>query len=295
MPPNRDGRPDDAGLRLLAVHAHPDDETITMGGLLALCADRGIATSVVCCTDGKEATIFDPEYAANEAEVRPRLKQIREAELRQAAEILGVTEVSFLEYGDSGMAGAESNRASGAFWRADLDEAIGKVVSHIRRFRPHVVVTYDGNGGYGHPDHIQAHRVTVLAVEAAYHALYPELGPIWRTSKVYYTAFPRSEVRRATEMARAAGMPSPFGEVDPESLEFVTPDEWVTTVVDCREQVARKRAALRAHRSQLTDDFPLLNIPEEVVREHFAAEHFQLVVSRVPTALPESDVFAGMV
>jgi len=102
---------DSAGLRLLTVHAHPDDETITMGGLLAQCADRGIATSLICCTDGKVATIFDPEYAASEAEIRPRLKEIREEELRSACRILGVSEVHFLEYGDSGMAGTETNQA----------------------------------------------------------------------------------------------------------------------------------------------------------------------------------------
>ena len=283
-----------AGLRLLAVHAHPDDETITMGGLLAQCADRGIATAVICCTDGRLATIFDPEYAANEADVRPRLKEIREAELRQAGAILGVSELHFLEYGDSGMSGTESNHAPGAFWQADMDEAVRRVVAHIRRFRPHVVVTYDGNGGYGHPDHIQAHRVTLLAVEAAYHALYPELGPSWRVSKLYYTAFPRSEARRVAEMARSAGMNAPFGDADPESLEFITPDEWVTTVVDCGAQLGRKREALRAHRSQLTEDFALLSVPEELLREHFPNEYYQLVVSRVPTTLPEADVFAGL-
>ena len=285
---------DPAGLRLLTVHAHPDDETITMGGLLAQCADRGIATSVVCCTDGSVATIFDPEYAANEAEIRPRLKQIREDELRRACEVLGVTELHFLEYGDSGMPGAETNHLTGAFWRADVDEAVGRVVAHIRRFRPHVVVTYDGSGGYGHPDHIQAHRITLLAVEAAYQPLRLELGERWRVSKLYYTAFPLSAARRAVEMARQAGMKAPFGEADPESLDFLTPDEWVTTVVNCRDQLSRKREALLAHRSQLTEDFALLSVPEEVLREHFPNEHFQLVLSRVPTSLPETDVFAGL-
>ncbi len=281
-------------LRLLAVHAHPDDETITMGGLLAQCADRGIATSVICCTDGQEATIFDPGYAAREAEVRPRLKQIREEELRQACAILGVSELHFLEYGDLGMAGAETNEAPGAFWRAEVDRAVRRVVAHIRRFRPHVVVTYDSNGGYGHPDHIQAHRVTLLAVEAAYHALYPDLGPSWRVLKLYYTAFPLSEARRVAEMARNAGMNAPFGDADPDSLEFITPDEWVTTAVDCADQLSRKRAALRAHRSQLTEDFALLSVPEELLREHFPREYFQLVLSRVPTTTPETDVFAGL-
>lgn len=286
---------DVSGLRLLAVHAHPDDETITMGGLLALCADRGIATSVICCTDGKVATIFDPEYAAHEDEIRPRLKEIREAELRRAGEILGVSEINFLEFGDSGMAGTETNNAPGAFWRADFDEAVGRVVAYIRRFRPHVVVTYDGNGGYGHPDHIQAHRVTLVAVEAANAAVYPEAGAPWRVSKLYYTAFPRSEARRMAQMARAAGMKPPFGEADPDSLEFLTPDELVTTRVNCRDQLSRKRAALSAHRSQLTEDFALLSVPEEVLREHFRDEFYQLVFSRVPTTLPETDVFAGLI
>ncbi len=293
MPPDDDSTSSTA-LRLLAVHAHPDDETITMGGLLALCADRGISTSVICCTDGKVATIFDPEYAAKEAEIRPRLKEIREEELRSACAILGVSEVHFLDYGDSGMAGSETNELPAAFWKADIDQAVRRMVAHIRRFRPHVVVTYDANGGYGHPDHIQTHRVTLLAAEAAAHSLYPELGPSWRASKLYYTAFPVSEARRAIEFARRAGAESPFGDADPENLEFITPDERVTTVVNCREQVSRKRAALRAHRSQLNDEFALLTIPEEVLRDHFPNEHFQLLLSRVPTALPETDVFAGL-
>ena len=169
------------GLRLLAVHAHQDDETITMGGLYALCADRGIRTCNICCTDGKLATIVDP--AMPEETTRPRLAEIRRGELLDACRILGVSEVQFLDYGDSGMAGADTNRLPEAFWMASLDDVTGRIVAHIRRFRPHVVVTYDGNGGYGHPDHIQAHRACVLAVEASPTALYPEAGPPWRVQK----------------------------------------------------------------------------------------------------------------
>ena len=282
-------------LRLLTVHAHPDDESITMGGLLALCDDRGIETGLICCTDGKLATIYDPEYAADEAAVRPRLKEIREQELRDAADILGVDEVHFLEYGDSGMAGAETNELPDAFWKADIDPVVRRLVEHVRRFRPQVVVTYDGNGGYGHPDHIQTHRATLLAVEAARTALWPELGERWEVAKLYYTLFPRSSAVKATEMAKNAGMDPPFGEVDLDELTFLAPDEWVTTTVSHREQVPRKLAAMRAHRSQLTEaEFPLLRIPEDVVREVWADEHFHLAFSRVPTELPESDVFAGL-
>lgn len=283
-------------LRLLTVHAHPDDETITMGGLLALCADRGIETSLICCTDGKVATIFDPEYAADEENVRPRLKEIREDELREACRILGVTEVHLLEYGDSGMAGADTNQLPHAFWKADLDEAVGRIVAHIRRFKPQVVVTYDGNGGYGHPDHIQAHRACVLAVEAAAMApLYPDAGEPWRVSKLYYTAFPVSAVRKAREFAKTEGIPSLFGEGDVEDLGFLTPDEWVTTTVTHTDQVARKMAALRAHRSQLTEEqFPLLRVSDEVAARVWNEEHFQLAISRVPTTPRETDLFAGL-
>lgn len=279
-------------LRLLTVHAHPDDETIAMGGLLATLADRGVKTSLVCCTDGKLATIYATDMP--EATTRPRLAAIRQDELRNAGGILGIGEIHFLEYGDSGMAGAETNQLSDAFWKADLDEVIGKLVAHIRRFRPHVVVTYDANGGYGHPDHIQTHRATVLAVEAAHSALYPEAGDRWQVSKLYYTAFPVSQAHRVVELATAAGMTSPFGDTAVEDLEFATPDDLVTTSVDCRAAIVRKRAAMRAHHSQIAEDFPLLSIPEAMAIEHFGDEHFCLALSRVPVELPESDVFAGI-
>ena len=282
---------DATGLRLMAVHAHADDETITMGGLLALCADRGIRTCNICCTDGKLATIVDPSMP--EETTRPRLHEIREAELREACRILGVDELYFLGYGDSGMPGAETNELPDAFWKAPLDQVVRTLVEHMRRFRPHVVVTYDGYGGYGHPDHIQAHRATLLAVEAAETAIYPDAGERWRVDKLYYTAFPRSWLQKATDAAKQAGMEPPFGVDDPSELPFLTPDEWVTTTVDCRSVIGRKRAALRAHRSQISDDWPMLSIPEEIARE-FADEFFQLVISRRPPQLPETDVFAGI-
>ena len=280
-------------LRLMSVHAHADDETITMGGLLATCADRGIRTCNVCCTDGKLATIVAADMP--EEETRPHLAEIRQRELRAACAILGVDEVEFLGYGDSGMWGADTNQLPDAFWRADVNEAVGRLVAQIRRFRPHVVVTYDGIGGYGHPDHIQTHRVTLLAVEAAHHGtLYPEAGAPWRVQKLYYTAIPLSFLKKAGQMARDAGMPPPFGVENPEDLPFITPDEWVTSTVDIRAGVRRKRDALVAHHSQIGPDWPMLAIPEEVTVQHFGMESFQLVVSRVPVTLPETDLFAGI-
>ncbi|HEY8756252.1 MAG TPA: N-acetyl-1-D-myo-inositol-2-amino-2-deoxy-alpha-D-glucopyranoside deacetylase [Candidatus Dormibacteraeota bacterium] len=280
-------------LRLMSVHAHADDESITMGGLLATCHDRGIRTANVCCTDGKLATIVAEDMP--EETTRPHLAEIRRDELRAACAILGVDEVHFLDYGDSGMWGADTNQLPDAFWKADIDEAVGRVVALIRRFRPHVVVTYDGIGGYGHPDHIQTHRVTLLAVEASHmRTLYPEAGEPWRVQKLYYTSIPLSFLRRAADVAKAAGMPPPFGVENPEDLPFVTPDEWITTTVDIRAAVHRKRQALVAHHSQIAPDWPMLAISEEVTIEHFATEAYQLVISRVPISLPETDLFAGI-
>ena len=283
------------GLRLLAVHAHADDETITMGGSMARYVDEGARVGVVCCTDGELATIVDPEMAVREAEIRPHLAQIRREELRGACAALGVQEVHFLGYHDSGMAGAHTNNDAHAFWRADLDEVTGRLVAVIRAFRPQVVVTYDGNGAYGHPDHIQTHRATLLAFEASHLGkVFPDAGAPWRVDKLYYTAFPRSAARKAIELSKMAGLPSPFGDTAVEELEFVAEDDMVTTSVDCRATLGRRSAALRAHVSQIAPDFPFLAVPEEIMAEHFPTEYFSLVISRVKTKLPENDLFAGL-
>jgi N-acetyl-1-D-myo-inositol-2-amino-2-deoxy-alpha-D-glucopyranoside deacetylase len=275
----------------MAVHAHPDDETITMGGTLALLADRGVETSVVCCTDGKLATIVHPDMP--EETTRPRLAEIRKEELRNACSVLGVSEVRFLDFGDSGMAGEPSNDAPGAFWSTPIDTAVRAVLVEIRRFRPHVVLTYDSNGGYGHPDHIQTHRATLLAVEAAHGPLYPDAGARWRVSKLYYSAFPVSWARRAAEFAKQAGTDPPFGMENVDDLPFLTPDEEVTTRVETRGTVQGFRRALRSHRSQIPEDWPQLVIPEELAEE-WAVEHFVLALSRTPPVLPETDLLAGV-
>ena len=282
----------DTGLRLMSVHAHADDETITMGGTLALCADRGITTCNVCCTDGKLATIVDPSMP--EEETRPRLAEIRQEELRTALGILGVNEVVFLGYGDSGMAGADTNQAPDAFWMAPLDEVVGRLVQEIRRFRPHVVVTYDSNGAYGHPDHIQAHRAAVLAVEASHTAVYPDYGERWLVRKLYYTAFPRFALKRLVEQSKKLGMDPPFGIENVDDLPMLSPDELVTTAIDCRTTLLRKREALRAHRSQIAPDWPMLRVPDDIAMQN-ADEYFQLVIARQPRDPREADLFEGIV
>lgn len=278
---------------MLAVHAHADDESITMGGTFAVLADAGVRTANVCCTDGSLATIVAKDLP--EETTRPRLGEIRHRELEDACAILGVSEVHWLGYRDSGMAGSETSRDPQAFFMAPFDSVVERLVGVLRAFRPHVVVTYDGYGAYGHPDHIQAHRATVAAVEACHMAkLYPESGAPWRVSKLYYTAMPRSVLQSAIEMAAAAGMDHPFGGASPEELEFGTPDELVTTALDIRPAIARKRAALIAHYSQIDETFPMLSIPEEVLGGLFGNEYYQLAITRVPVELPETDLFAGV-
>ena len=280
---------------LVAVHAHADDESITMGGTMALCADRGVRVVNVCCTDGSLATIVDPEMAAREDEIRPRLAEIRRDELARACRVLGVEAVVWLGYRDSGMAGAATNEEPEAFWRADIDEVVGRLVAILRRERPQVLVTYDANGAYGHPDHVQAHRAALLAVEASRAAgRYPEAGEPWTVSKVYYTAFPRSEAQRIVDLAEAGGMPHPFGGTAVEDLPFIAEDEVVTTRVDVRTVMGRKRGALLEHRSQISTDFPLLAVPEEVLVEHFPLEQFALALTRAPAGTRETDLFDGV-
>lgn len=278
---------------MLAVHAHADDESITMGGTFAVLADAGVRTANVCCTDGSLATIVAKDLP--EETTRPRLGEIRRRELDDAAGILGISEVHWLGYRDSGMAGTQTARDPGAFFMAPFDAVVERLVSVLRAFRPHVVVTYDGYGAYGHPDHVQAHRATLVAVETCHMPrMYPDAGAPWKVSKLYYTAMPRSVLQSAIDLAAAAGMEHPFDGASPEDLEFGTADELVTTSLEIRTAIARKRAALRAHYSQIDETFPMLSIPEEILGELFGTEYYQLALSRVPVELPETDLFAGV-
>jgi len=277
---------------LLAVHAHPDDECIATGGVLLKAHAEGIRTRVVTCTGGELGEIvgagMDPD------ELRPRLAEVRRAELAEALALLGAGEPRFLGYRDSGMVGTDGNDDPRSFWRAPFDEAVGRLVAQIREFRPTVVVTYDAFGGYGHPDHVQNHRVSVVAVEAAaVELLHREAGAPWRVPKVYLQTIPRSFVATANRELAARRLPSPFGEGDAPPIG--TPDELVTTVVDVRDHLPRKTAALRAHRSQVGEDSFFFNLPEELNTLAFGTETF--VRSRSDVAIPErieTDLFAGL-
>ena len=280
-------------LGLMCVHAHPDDEAISTGGVLLKAAAEGLRTAVVTCTGGEMGEIvgagLDPEA------VRPRLGELRLQELTEALTLLGAGAPRLLGYRDSDMIGREGNDDPRCFWRAPFDEAVGRLVAQIRDFRPDVLVGYDAFGLYGHPDHIQTHRVGVIAAEAAaVEHLYPEAGQQWRVRKVYLATVPASFTLKVTEGLVSRGLPSPFADADPGSVPFGSPDDTVTTLVDVREFLDRKMAALRKHHSQLGADSFFLNMPEDLQEVAFGSEAFILHRSDVGLRAPEDDLFAGL-
>lgn len=276
----------------MCVHAHPDDECIATGGILLRAAAEGIRTAVVTCTGGERGEIHNMD----EAEIRPRLREVREEELTKALALLGAGQPRFLGYVDSGMMGTEGNADPASFWQAPLDEAIARLVAQIREFRPDVLVTYDAFGGYGHPDHLQTHRVALLAAEACnVAALYPDAGEPWRIRKVYLGSFPKSAIFRAATEFAARGLPSPFGEFERvEDVPMGVPDEELGAVVDVRDHLDRKMGALHQHVSQLDPTSFFLNTPEEFAAEVFGREWFVRHRSDVPMTGTEDDLFAGL-
>src|SRR3954452_15860492 len=233
MPVRQDGAvtPD---RRLLLVHAHPDDETINTGATMARYVAEGTSVTLLTCTLGEEGEVLVPELAQLAADQADQLGGYRIGELQAAMAALGVSDIRFLggagRYRDSGMMGTPANDHPRAFWNADLDEAVASAVAVVREVRPQVLVTYDENGGYGHPDHIQAHRVAMGAVECAADPTYrPDLGPAWDVAKVYWPAMPRSVVQQGIQAMADLGEASPFeGLGDIDEVPFVVPDEVIT-------------------------------------------------------------------
>jgi N-acetyl-1-D-myo-inositol-2-amino-2-deoxy-alpha-D-glucopyranoside deacetylase len=279
---------------LLAVHAHPDDEAIMTGGVLARAVAAGRRAAVVTCTAGERGEV--PGAGVDRDLAGAPLAEVRVAELAAALDVRGAGPPRLLGYADSGMLGDGANDDPAAFWRADLDEAVGRLVAHIRAFRPAVVVTYDAAGNYGHPDHIQAHRLALVAVEAAAsEALYPEAGTPWRTAKLYFVTVPKTAIVAASRLLAERGLPSPFGTAERvEDVVLGTPDEAITTAVDVRPWLERKLAALRCHASQLGPDSFFLNVPDDLAEVAYGTEWFVRHRTDVPAPTPEDDLFAGV-
>lgn len=286
---------------MLLVHAHPDDETIGTGATMAKYAADGAHVTLVTCTLGEEGEILVPELEHLAADQTDGLGQHRIGELSDAMQILGVHDHRFLggpgRFRDSGMMGVASNERADSFWRADLLEAARELVPVIRETRPHVVVTYDDFGGYGHPDHIQAHRVTHYALALAESpGFLSDAGDPWSVPKVYWTAFPRSIVRAGIMALREQGSDSEFAAMDPDDIPFACDDELITTAIDGRDYLDIKMQALAAHRTQVTVDGGFFALSNNLGSEVMGTEYFRLVRGRPVSGDGghEKDLFAGI-
>jgi mycothiol conjugate amidase Mca len=278
---------------LMAVHAHPDDECISTGGILARYSAAGVRTVLVTCTDGAVGEISDPALATPE-----NLAEVRSRELDESVRILGVRRLAKLGYRDSGMQGTADNDNPASFHQADFDGAVARVVRLMREERPDVVVTYDENGGYGHPDHIRAHQVAVAAFSAAGDAArFPDAGAPWSPAKLYYAVIPRSGFKRFAELLREAGIEPPFPPPSEEggdtSPPFGVSDDRVTTIVDVHDYVDAKHSALAAHATQMGQEQFFMRLPRPIFAEIFGRETFQLI-SGPSSGSPEDDLFSGL-
>ncbi|WP_173058869.1 N-acetyl-1-D-myo-inositol-2-amino-2-deoxy-alpha-D-glucopyranoside deacetylase [Phytohabitans houttuyneae] len=279
----------------MLVHAHPDDETVSTGATMAHYAAEGVQITLVTCTLGEEGEIHVPELALLAAAEADQLGGYRLAELDAACAALGVTDHRFLggagRYRDSGMMGLETNKHPRCFWQADLDEAAAQLLEIMREVRPQVLITYDENGFYGHPDHIQAHRVAMRAAELA---KAEGFGP----AKIYWTTVPRS-VLEAGISAFAQSTDNPFAGIDKvEDFPFGTSDEEVAARIDATDQHEAKIAAMRAHATQIPDTSWLYSIAGNFGSEFMGVEYYTLAAGeRGPGDGPhgwESDLFAGL-
>jgi len=294
--------PTDAPRRLLFVHAHPDDETIGTGATMAKYVAEGAHVTLVTCTLGEEGEVLVPELSRLAAGEADQLGGYRISELASACAALGVTDHRFLggvgRYRDSGMMGVPANDNPRCFWRADLTEAAEHLVAVIREVRPQVVVTYDPNGFYGHPDHIQAHRVVTEGVRlAADPEVAPASGPAWRVSKVYWTAVPKSALQRGIEHFTESAE-NPFALVtSADELPFGSLDEEIAARIDASAYQSAKLTALRAHATQISADSWLYTLAGSANGE-FGIEYYQLAEGASGPGTGEqdweSDLFAGI-
>lgn len=283
--------------RLLLVHAHPDDESIATGATMARYVAEGAEVTLVTCTLGEEGEVIPPELARLASDAEDTLGDYRTTELAKACLALGVNDQRYLggagRYRDSGMMGAATNDHPRCFWRADVDSAAAELAEIVREVRPEVMVSYDANGGYGHPDHIQAHRVALRAFAMAADRTLAGATP-WRTRKLYAVVTPRSTL--AESVRRLQENPEPFtAPPGPESLGISVPDELVTTRIDSTPHWAAKALAMRAHATQITVAGSRFALSNGLAQDISAVEYFLLLRGPSPRPGPdgfETDLFA---
>ena len=294
---------------LMTVHAHPDDETISTGGMMAKYSRAGHRVICVTCTGGEHGEIVVPEM--DTPENHARLAEIRADELRRALEQLGPIDSRMLGYVDSGMMGTPENEAAASFWQADVDDATGRLVRIVRETRPDVIVGYNDFGGYGHPDHIRAAQIAKLAFERAGDpAWYPEqlsggrLTP-WQPHKFYEPVMDFTRRAELSEILEARGVKTwnrgSDDETDEQRVERAAFFQKMTDAsgpktahVDVKDQIDEKLAAMREHVTQLPAQGFFLALTAQEWRTHLPVEDFSLRVSNVPVRIPETDLFAGL-
>ena len=280
------------GFRVLLVHAHPDDETINNGATMAMYAALGASVTLVTCTRGEEGEVLIPELSHLAASATDSLGQHRITELALAMKELGVADHRFLGegvklYRDSGMMGTEPNNRPDVFWQADLDEAADFLVQVIDQVKPHVLITYDEFGGYGHPDHIQAHRVAMRAAEKSE----------WDIPKIYWNVMPVSVIQEGIDAMKGIGSDF-WGAEKAEDLPFAKDDSFVHALVDGNAYVDKKMNAMKAHSTQIAVDGPFFALSNNVGLQVWGNEYYTLVKGEKSAPLNEkgyeSDLFAGI-
>ena len=289
---------------MLLVHAHPDDETIATGVTMAHYLALGAQVTLVTCTLGEEGEVLTPGLEHLAAAMNDTLGAHRQEEMTAAMAILGVGDHRYLggagRFRDSGMMGEPSNQRPDCFWQADLLEAATFLVEVIREVRPHVLVTYDDFGQYGHPDHIQAHRVAMYAASlAAISSFRRDLGEAWEIDKLYWGAMSESRMRAGLRRLRDAGDTTSFEGMDPDGPlpRFAVSDGDLSAAVDGGTYVENKMAALRAHATQITVDGPFFALSNNVGESVWATEFYRLAKGKsgeVGADGLEADLFAGL-
>ncbi|WP_183297025.1 mycothiol conjugate amidase Mca [Cellulomonas cellasea] len=282
-------------LRLLAVHAHPDDESSKGAATTARYAAEGVDVLVATCTGGERGDVLNPSYPP--VADADRMHEIRREEMAAAAKALGVQQ-EWLGFVDSGLPEGDPlpPLPEGCFALQPLEVAARPLVELVRRFRPHVVTTYDPTGGYPHPDHIMCHRVSAEAFAAAGDPeRYRDAGEPWTPLKLYYNhGFSMARIRAAHEALVERGLESPFGEWVESRAAREIPEREVTTRIECAEFFAARDDALRAHATQIDPEGFFFAMPRDLEREVWPFEEYELAESRVPVRLPEDDLFAGL-
>jgi mycothiol S-conjugate amidase len=281
-------------LRLMAVHAHPDDESSKGAATMARYVAEGVDVLVVTCTGGERGSVLNPKL--DRPEIWEQLPELRRAEMDRAREILGIRQ-EWLGFVDSGYPEGDPlpPLPDDAFALVPVEEAAAPLVRLIRSFRPHVVLTYDEDGGYPHPDHVMTHKISMVAFDAAGDPeRYPEEGPVWQPLKLYYHMWNMRRIETLHNALLAEGLESPYGEwlknLDPKRDK----SSRVTTRVECGEYFEQRDDALRAHATQVDPDGQWFAVPRDMQVKHWPTEDYELVRSMVDSPTPEDDLFAGV-